>query len=274
MKTRFKRFNADDGTIATDTTPVTPTAPLTPPNPPAQAEPAPSTDEDTAALKKALKAERDRAKQFEQQLTTLQKTFENIDPQKYKELQAAQQAALAEAEKAQQAIAAARAEVEADYTAKLQKEQQKIAQEQAKVNQLQSTLQNLVKRNNAEKAFALANGRNGGGEDGITFFDTFYQAVSGLLQLDENNNLFVAGPDGKPLQKDNKPLSVKEYFESLSSHPVYGHYFEPRNDNKGTGMPPNGAQRAPNGKVDFSQIKDPVARLEAVRSAKAQGLVV
>lgn len=268
MKTKYARFNADDGTTATDTTPA-----AVPPSPPATVEPPKAEsggDEDTAALKKALKAERDRAKQFEQQIASLQKAFEGVDPQKYKELQAAQQAALQEAEKAQQAIAAARAEVESEYTAKLQKEQKRIAEQEQQNKALQANLQNLLKRTQAEKAFTLANGRNGGGDDGITFFDTFYQAVSGLLQLDESGALCIAGPDGKPVEKDGKKLSVKDYFESLSAHTVYGHYFEPKGDNKGTGMPPGSAQRAPNIKDDFSNIKDPVERLTRLRAAKAE----
>ena len=242
----MKFFSEDDGTVSTGATAAAATD-LTPPK-------------DTTALKNALTKEQERTKKFEQQLNALQKAFEGIDPQKYKELQAAQKAALEESEKAQQAIAAARSEVEAEYTAKLNAEKQLLLQQQQTSKQLESQLQDLLKRNQAEKAFALANGRSGGGEDGITFFDTFYNTVSGLLKLDESGALFVTGADGNP-------IAVKDYFQSLASHPVYGHYFQPQNDNKGSGMPPNSARNAPGASPpDFSKIHpDPVDRLQAIR---------
>lgn len=190
-----------------------------------------SGGEDTAGLKTALESERKRNKDLEKQFKQLQETIKGIDPEKYKQLEALQ----IQAEEWNQKEATLRTNLETTYTAQVKAESDRATAAETRYKA-------LLARTQAESAFALSNGRSGGGEDGTTFFDSFYGNVAKHLQLNDKGVLEVVDNNGTRMfsKKDpSKPMSPAEFFSTLTSHPVYGHFFAPPNQSKGSGMNPN-----------------------------------
>lgn len=186
------------------------------------------TGEDVTGLKNALTNERKRAGDLEKQFKQLQESVKGIDPEKYKQFEALQ----AEAEKWNQKEVEIRQGLETEWT-------KKVEAEQTKAKGFESMYLNLLKRTEAEKAYQVVKGRTGAGEDGITFFDSFLAVAGNSLRLNDKGQLEVIDANGtrKFSAKDaTKPMTAAEYFETLTKHPVLGHYFERQNDARGGGM--------------------------------------
>ena len=221
---RFKpsiAFNSDNGTSG-DTGTTTPPA----------TDPTATTDaEDITGLKSALQKERQLKADFEKRFKQMETLYKDIDPAKYQQLQALQ----AQAEEWNQKEAQLKSSLDEEWTRKVQAEQTRSKEFEQKYLALQLQTQ-------AEKAYQAANGRSGGGDDGITFFDAFYGNIGNRLKLNEQSQLEVVDEKGARLfsKKDaTKPMNAVEFFQDLVKHPVYGHYFAPQNPGKGGGMTPN-----------------------------------
>ncbi|MBD1995158.1 hypothetical protein H6G00_00760 [Leptolyngbya sp. FACHB-541] len=186
-----------------------------------------SGGEDVTGLKNALAGERKRAGDLEKQFKQLQESVKGIDPEKYKQFETLQ----AEAEKWNQREVEIRTGLETEWT-------KKVEAEQTKSKGFETQYLDLLKRTEAEKAYQAVKGRVGAGEDGITFFDSFL-AVAGISLRLNGKQLEVIDANGtrRFSAKDaTKPMSAVEYFETLTKHPVLGHYFERQNDSRGGGM--------------------------------------
>jgi len=212
--------------------------------------------EDVTGLKNALESERKTAKTLAAQVRELQEQFKDIDPVKYKQLQAVQQ----QNEELNQREAKFRSELETEWT-------QKVTAEQNKTKDLMTQLNDLRMRTEAEKAYQASNGRSGAGDDNLSFFDVFYGNISRNLQLNDKGQIEVVDATGARLysKKDaTKLMSPAEYFASLTTHPVFGHFFAPQQPGRGGGMTPqNGTHRG--GVTDMSGMSR-AERLTALRS--------
>jgi hypothetical protein len=189
------------------------------------------TGEDVSGLKKALQSERDRAKALEQQFAALRDSVKNIDPVKYKQLEALQE----QAEQQQQREIQIRNTYEAEYN-------QRLAVEKKRASDWETQYNGLMMRTQAEKAFQAAKGRTGAGEDGTTFFEAFFTNIQPRLKLTEKGQIEVVDLSGVRLfsKKDaTKLMTPTEFFTDLITHPVFGTFFERQNPAKGGGMNPN-----------------------------------
>jgi hypothetical protein len=192
--------------------------------------------EDVSGLKSALQKERDRAKALEKQFSQLQESFKGMDPEKYKQFEQLQ----AEAEKANQREAELKQNLENQYTTQIQQEQKKAQEWEGKYN-------SLVKRTKVEAYYQAAGGLSGGGDDGVTHFDTLYPFIDKAIRVSESGEVEVLDTKGvkRFSAKDaSKPMTVAELFDELKTHPVLGHCFAPVNNAKGSGMQPNAATRS------------------------------
>lgn len=221
-------FNPDDGTGAGGAVATPPEAGAGGATPPAGG----TNPEDVTGLKNALDAERKLGKDLQRQLREIQDQFKDIDPTKYAQLQKLQQ----QTEELNQREAKFRAEVEQEWTSKVQAEQRKTSE-------LQTRLNDLIMRTEAEKAYQASNGRSGAGEDGLSFFDLFYGSVSRSFQLNDKGQIEVIDGTGARLYSKKDPtklMSPAEYFSTLVAHPVFGNFFERQQPGRGGGMNPNG----------------------------------
>lgn len=190
----------------------------------------PPVGEDLSGLKKALESERSAAKELKRKVAQMEELFKGIDPEKYKQLEALQK----QAEEWNQREITIKQELEKDY-------QNAIANEQKKVQTLESQYKDLVLRTQAEKAYSIVGGRTGGGEDGITFFEAFFGNITKSLRLNDQGQIEVIDANGvrRFSKKDaSKPMPASEFFAELVTHPVLGHYFQPQKPGKGGGMQP------------------------------------
>lgn len=210
--------------------------------------------EDVSALVDTMRKERIRAneeekrrKELERQFKQLQESVKGIDPEKYKQFEALQ----AQAEEWNKKEVELRNNLESDFQARITAEQEKIKVWEAQYN-------DLLLRTETEKAYQLANGRSGGGDDGTTFFDLFYQSQSKRLQFNpQSKQLEVIDQNGVRLysKKDSsKPMSAVEYFQSLITHPVFGYYFQPDPNKRGSGTQPGSTINASNYQGDLSKL--------------------
>ncbi|MBD2021889.1 hypothetical protein H6F43_17040 [Leptolyngbya sp. FACHB-36] len=222
-------------------------------------DPAPAPPEDVTGLKSALQKERDGRSTLEKQFKQLQESVKGIDPEKYKQFEQLQ----AEAEKWNQREAEMKTTLETQYQTQIQAEQQKVKDWEGKY-------QELLKRGEAEKAFQAANGRSGGGEDGVTFFEMFYSSIGKALKLNDQGQLEVVDGNGVRLfsKKDaSKPMGAAEYFSGLVAHPVYAHHFGPNEKAKGSGTQPGSTNSGTNPHRDLSGMNR-AARLTALREGR------
>lgn len=227
-------FNAEEGGGGGDPTPAP--APTPDPSPP----------EDVSGLRSALEAERKRAKDNERLLKQLQESVKGMDPEKYKQFEQLQQ----QAEEWNQQKITLRTEVENEYATKLQSEM-------VKTKEFEGKYLDLVKRTEAEKAFQAAKGRSGAGDAGVTFFDSLLSVVSKSLRLNASGVVEVIDTNGARLFSKtdaSKPMTPKEYFESLRSDPVLGHCFERQGPGAGGGMPPGSGNGFGTTREDWSKL--------------------
>lgn len=221
-----------------DALPPEPPAPSSAPDSKPSSPPEQPTGEDLTGLKKALESERNRAKDLERQFKQFQESIKGIDPEKYKQLEILQK----QAEEWNRKEIEIRNNYERDFTERFKVEQDKTAAWEAKFNE-------LLVRTEAERAYQLAEGRSGAGDDGTTFFEAFFTNIRGRLQLNEQGKLEVVDPNGTRLyskKNASQLMSPAEYFSDLVTHPVFGTFFERRSTAKGGGMNPN---QVPNGVV-------------------------
>ncbi|GEM_PF-5685094 len=233
-------FNADDGSGAGGGDPAPAPAPT--PTPAADSTP----PEDVSGLKAALEAERKRNKESDRLLKQLQESVKGMDPEKYKQFEQLQQ----QAEEWNKQKITIRNEVETEWSTKLQAEM-------TKTKEFEGKYLDLVKRTEAEKAFQAAKGRSGAGDAGITFFDSLLSVVSKNLRLNDKGQVEVIDANGTRLFSKTdatKPMTPKEYFESLRNDPVLGHCFEPQARGAGGGMPPGSGNGFGNTREDWSKL--------------------
>jgi hypothetical protein len=203
-----------------------------PPTTPTPEAPAPETrqPEDVSGLKTALDSERKRAKELERQFKAMQESIKDIDPEKYKKLEQLQ----TQAEEWNKREIDLRNQLEQDYNSRVQGEQTKYQELQVRYSDLQL-------RTAAEKAYQMAGGRSGAGEDGTSFFEAYYSNVRGRLQLTDKGAVEVIDGNGvrQYSKKDaTKLMTPDEYFGLHLTHPVYGNFFERQQPGKGGGMSP------------------------------------
>lgn len=186
--------------------------------------------EDVSGLKSALEAERKRGKEQERRIKQFEESIKDIDPEKYKKLEQLQ----TQAEEWNKKEIDLRNQLEQDYNVRVQGEQTKYQELQGRYGELQL-------RTAAEKAYQMAGGRSGAGEDGTSFFEAYYSNVRGRLQLTDKGGVEVIDNNGvrQYSKKDaTKLMSPDEYFGSHLAHPVYGNFFERQQPGKGGGMSP------------------------------------
>lgn len=210
--------------------------------------------DDLAGLKSALQKERERAqaeekarKDYERQYNQLKESVKGIDPDQYKKLEALQ----AQHEEWNKKEIDLRNSLEADYQARSAVEQEKLKAWETKYNELQL-------RTEAEKAYQLASGRSGGADDGTTFFDQFYLSQSQRLKYNpQTSQLEVFDQKGLRMYSkadSSKPMSATEYFKSLITHPVFGYFFQPDPNKRGSGTQPGSTINASNYQGDLSKL--------------------
>lgn len=241
-------FESDDGTGGS-TPPATP--PATPP-------------EDVAGLKSALDKERQankaaaaREKEFQEKLAKLEESFKGIDPEKYKEFEQ-----LRDREEARnKEFAEMRQTLESQF-------QQKLQTESAQRSELEKELASLKMRYAVEKAYGAVDGSIEAGEDGVSYFDLFYSAVSGYLKPNETGGIDVVDSAGLTRYSGNgKPMGLSEFFETYKSHPVLSNCFPMKNPPKGGGSVPSVRTAAG---VDLSTMS-PADQITYIRQKRAQG---
>jgi len=239
-------------------------------------DPSPSGDnsgEDLTGLKNALAAERKRASEAEKQFKQLQSSFDGIDPtaakqamENYKKLQEQQEAwNQKETELTNQ--------LNEGFNRKLQTASQETETWKGKYN-------DLLTRTLAQQAYEAAGGRAGGSEDGITYFDAFFNNIKGQLKLNDKGQLEVIdGTGARIFSKKNTsdPMGANEFFAGYSTHPVFSHLFAAQGNSKGGGMQPGTGSYKGNGNVtvidrnDIEALSRPGV-LEAI--AKGDGSVI
>ena len=181
--------------------------------------------EDVSGLKAALKAARDDRKQVEREMAGLKETLKGIDPAKYQQLLDAQKQHQQAREQWNQKEVQIRSEAEQEWKPQVQKAQ-------AQADDFKAKYQELLLRTNVEAAYHAADGRVGGGEDGVTFFNSFFNNVRGQLKLNfegETPTVEVVDATGTRLfskEDASKPITPAEFFKQMHKHPVLGFFFE------------------------------------------------
>lgn len=235
-------------------------------------DPTPESGEDTSGLKNALAAERKRANDAEKQYKQLQQSLEGIDP-------AAAKQAMESVKKFQEQQEAWN-QKETELTNKLSDDfNRKLSATSKEAENWKGQYQDLLMRTLAQQAYESAGGRGGGSDDGITFFDAFFNNVRGQLRLGEKGQLEVVDGNGARIfSKKNtaEPMSANEFFSSQSNHAVYSHYFRADNNSKGGGMQPGAGNYKQAGvryidRSNIAALSEPGV-LEAI--AKGDGSVI
>lgn len=194
------------------------------------------------AGKKALEAERKRAKELERELNSLKrqaKAFEGLNPDAYREaLEKHQQAEqrLQELE----TIANARAlEKEQTYSKQLQ-------EAKAKAETLEKELQDVRVKGAVRDAFLAIGGKREKDSAGRVPFDLFMAATEGSFRIDEEGEVYVVDAKGAPVINENGRVPLTEWVEQQAdSSSVLGVLFDPKSRASGSGM---GSDRGPGGK--------------------------
>ena len=204
--------------------------------------------------KKEIDKERKLRGDTEKAFKQLQEQVKGIDPAKYKELEALQ----VQSEERNQREAEMRLNLETEWTSKVQAEQKRSLDSEAKY-------QNLQKFTLAEKAYQSAKGRSGG-EGGLTHFDVVMGVIGNRLRLNEKNQLEVMDESGTRLfsAKDStKVMLATEFFETLHKHPILSPHFSANEAAKGGGMKPISgyAERSPDSVPTTGSRADRLTRL-------------
>lgn len=229
--------------------------------------------EDVTGLKNALSAERKRASESEKQLKQLQLAYEGVDPAVAKQAQDRLKQLQQQQEEWNQRETQLKNTLTEDFNRR-HSEAQKTAQG------WQEKYEGLLKRTLAEQAYQSAGGRSGGADDGMTFFDSFFNNVSASLRLNEKGQLEVVdGTGARIFSKKNtsEPMNPMEFFNGFTQHPVFGYCFAAQGNSRGGGMQPGSSNVARNGSVrvidrsDLSALSEPGV-IEAL--AKGDGSVV
>lgn len=191
-----------------------------PADPPAGGEPPadPPAGGDNENLMKALRAERERARQLEAQL----KQVGQVNPALLEEARAKADAAEQQRQLIEQQTTARLAEQERKYQEQLQRitgelQQQKTAAEREAL------------RIKTEREFLAAKGlAEASAIDGRTPFDYIWQ-LYGSQFSEDRNGLYLADPDGTPRldQETGKRITPSEFFAKLRKDPVHGMHFQP-----------------------------------------------
>jgi len=186
--------------------------------------------EDLTGLKKALVAERNRAKEVEKQaketarqFKAIQDQFKDLDPDKYAEMQRRQEAL----DQLEAETAKYKAQIEEDF----QRQLAAVNKEREAAN-LQ--LQSFRKQVEIEKAFASSEGRMDGHE-GETYFSSFYASYGNRFKMAEDGTLYVEVNGKREYDKDGKLKTPAEYMKELRANPVTAIFFNPERKG-GTGM--------------------------------------
>lgn len=205
---------------------------------------------DTAGLKSALEKERSARKDLETSLKQMRETLKDVDPNKYQELLNSEKQYQQERERWNQKEVQIKSEAEREW-------RPQVEQAQATAKQFEQKYNDLLLRTHAEAAYQAAHGRTGGGDDGVTFFNSFFNNVRNQLKLateGDGVSVEVVDQSGTRLfSKDDasKPITPSEFFKQLHKHPVLGFYFEAPKA-KGGGY--QGNNRQVGGGVDPSKL--------------------
>lgn len=171
----------------------------------------------------ALRAERRRTNQLEQQLRTLKRQlaqFSKINPDEYERLQEAER----QKEQLEREIANRERQLEAAAARRVKT----VAKER---DEALAKVQELRKDRLLERLFLDAEGRSGGDNRG-SFFEIFKQQVSGEFRLARDSHgrdvLEPIDSKGNVLLGDTGNLSAREHVETLRTHPVLSFLFQQR----------------------------------------------
>lgn len=245
------------------------------PNPPGEADGGggqPTTDDPTSGggdagddlegLKKALKAERERARQQEaarKQLEAQLKEVGVVDPKLLDD-------ARNRAREAEQQ----RTLIEQQTALRLQEQERKY---QEQLNKLTSELQlkataaeREALRVKAERDFLASKGLTDASEiDGRTPFDYIWQ-LFGSQYAEDKNGLYLLDGDGSPAldPETGKRITLREHFAKLRKDPVHGMHFQPEYGSGG------GSRSGRDGRVSSSEdlSKVPTGQLFKMGLAK------
>jgi hypothetical protein len=181
--------------------------------------------DDLSGLKKALKAERERARQEEaarKQLEAQLREVGQVDPKLLDE--ARQRAREAEQQ---------RLMVEQQTTIRLQEQERKyqelLEKKTSELQALATTAQRDALRVKTEREFLAAKGLvEASAIDGRTPFDYIWQ-LYGNQFAEDRNGLYLVDGDGMPRLDDEtgKRISPAEFFAKLRKDPVHGMHFQP-----------------------------------------------
>jgi hypothetical protein len=214
-------------------------------------------------LSEALKAERRRTNQLEQQLRTMKRQlaqFSKINPDEYERLQ--------EAERQKVQLEREIAHRERHLQANADRKVRTVAKER---DEALRQIEELRKDRLLERLFFDAEGRTGGDNRG-SFFEIFKQQVGGEFRLVKDGNgrdrLEPIDSKGNVLLGDGGTLSAGEHVESLRTHPVLSFLFQQRG---GLGPATTIAEFDGNGQISNLQDMSPSELYRATFAPKPAG---
>jgi len=188
----------------------------------------------------ALQAEREARRAAERSLKALQQQLQGLDPDQLRNIKEGQEREERLRSEMEQRIKEAAEAAKAEALQQVKIKDQKLAEALAEKSE-------LYRKQALANAFQAAGGRNGGAEDGITYFDALMGAVGGRFKVNEAGDVVVTNANGEAMLTDNgDPLTPVAYLEQLKTHPVYGHFFAPVSNGHGGGMRGSGNLTAGN----------------------------
>lgn len=188
----------------------------------------------------ALQAEREARRAAERSLKALQQQLQGLDPDQLRNIKEGQEREERLRSEMEQRIKEAAEAAKAEALQQVKIKDQKLAEALAEKTE-------LFRKQALANAFQAAGGRNGGAEDGITYFDALMGAVGPRFQVNEAGDVVVVNPNGQPMLNENGDLITPvAYLEQLKTHPVYGHFFAPVSNGHGGGMRGSGNLTAGN----------------------------
>ena len=212
---------------------------------------------DESGAHKALKAERERAKRLERELASLKS---QLSPEAARQSEERIKAAEEAARKAEEEASSKAKKLQSQYERDLQAKAQELEKQKAEFTEYRLRMEGM-------KIFQAAEGLDGVGNDGTSFFDLIWKAKGGEFAYDDDGKLMVVGSDGQPLmdKESGTRVSPVDHFKSLHTDPVYGHLFKPA---YGSG---SGGRSVTGGRVPTGTNLHALPKSEKFRVAFASG---
>lgn len=190
----------------------------------------------------ALRKERKRAKEYENQLRSLREQYQDIDLEEYKKLKEQKEQA-----EQQKLIDEKRWE---EYSKKLKKENASVTEQNKK---LQQSYQKLQMQTELHKYYAKHGGIDEMSNDGHSSYDLVFEALIKRVQRNEDGSYMVLTRDGfEDKDEENRPKTLDKLMEEYVNDSFWGKFFAPRNGASGGGM--MGSARSANGKKTWEQF--------------------